>query len=59
MGDDGQYYVAVPQLCVLLSVPLKNASRELKALLGANFSFLQARTTLNSKAVNVLTIAAP
>jgi hypothetical protein len=57
MGEDGQYYVGVPQLCVLLSIPTKNAAKALRVVLGEGFQFLQARTSLHPKAVNALTIA--
>lgn len=57
MLPDGTYAVAVPQVADLFSIPNKNASRDFKALLGKDFSFLKTKSELNSKEVNILTIA--
>ena len=49
--QDGTYAIAVPQICSIFQFDTNQASRDLKAILGAGFQFLKARTTLNSKAV--------
>ena len=54
--QDGTYAIAVPQICSIFSFLIKNATRDIKAILGADFQFLKARTTLNSKAVNCVTL---
>jgi len=56
MGDDGNFYVAVPQISERFQILNKNAARHFKSLLGGNFQFLKARTELNPKAVNVLSV---
>lgn len=57
LGSDGNFYVAVPQAAEVFSFPIKHASRDFKALLGKDFQFpIKAKTELNSKAVNIITI---
>ncbi|NER90342.1 hypothetical protein [Moorena sp. SIO3A2] len=48
------YAVALPQICVFFSILNKNASRDVKALMGKGFSFLKLKTSLHSKAVNAM-----
>ncbi len=55
--ETGQYAIAVPQVCRLFPVPPKNSTRTLQRILNKSsreYSFLRAKTELNSKAVNVL-----
>jgi len=54
--DNGEYAIAVSQICSIFSFLIKNASRDLKAILDEDFSFLKARTTLHPKAVNCVTL---
>ena len=54
--QDGTYAIAVPQICSIFQFPIKNATRDIKAILGAGFQFLKARTTLHPKAVNCVTL---
>ena len=53
--SDGSFGIAVSQVAQLFAVPLKNASKDFKALLGQDSPYIQAKTSLNTKAVDVLT----
>jgi hypothetical protein len=54
MSEEGEFGVAVPQLCSLFQFDKNQASRTFKSILGNDFQFLKWRTTLNPKAVNVI-----
>ena len=56
--QDGTYAIAVPQICSIFQFPIKNATRDIKAILGKDSPFLKARTTLNSQPVNCVTLLA-
>lgn len=56
MLPDGSFAVAVPQIASLLQFLNKNASRDLKALMGEGFQFLKAKSELNPKPVNIVTL---
>lgn len=56
MTEDGLEWVSVPQICSLFQFPIKHASRDIKVLLGESFQFPKMRTTLNPKAVNVVSL---
>lgn len=56
MLPNGDFAVAVPQVCEIFSFLNKNASRDIKSLLGDSFQFLKTKSDLNSKAVNILTL---
>lgn len=56
MLPNGDFAVAVPQVAELFSVPQKNSARDFKALLGKDSPFLTAKSELNSKAVNILSL---
>jgi len=54
MLDSSTFGIAVSQICTIFSFDKNQASRDLKAILGKDFSFAKWISTLNSKAVNVL-----
>jgi hypothetical protein len=56
MFEDGSFAVAIPQAAGLFSVRQDNAQRDFKALLGKGFQFVKAKTELNPKAVNCISL---
>jgi hypothetical protein len=54
--DNGEYAVAVSQICSIFQLSKVHASRDIKAILGEDFQLSKARTTLNPKAVNCVTL---
>jgi hypothetical protein len=54
MLDDGTFGIAIPQVCTLFQIPIKHASRDIKALLHGDFQFPKWCSKLHPKAVNVL-----
>ena len=56
MLPDGSFAVAVPQIAALFNLYIPQASRDLKALMGKDFSFTKTVSELNSKAVNTVTL---
>lgn len=56
MLPDGSYQIGVSQLSALLQFPNKNASREVKGILGKGFQFLKTASELHPKKVNTLTL---
>lgn len=57
MLPNGDFAIAVPQVAELFSIPQKNSSRDFKALLGNNFSFLTTKSELHSNPVNILSLS--
>lgn len=51
-----EFYVGIPQIAEQFSIPIKHASRDIKAMMGAGFTFPQATTKLHSRLVNVVTL---
>lgn len=58
MDEVGDYYVAIPQISELFSIPIKHASRDIKALLGKAFSIPKFKTPLHSGEVNAVPLEA-
>lgn len=57
MDEIGDYYVAIPQIAELFSIPIKHASRDIKALLGKeDVEFIKLKTELHSGEVNAITL---
>lgn len=54
MDESKTFAVGLPQVCSLFQILSKNASRDIKALLGNDFQFLKYKTELHPKAVNAL-----
>lgn len=54
MAEDGTFGIAYPQLADYNLVPQKNASRDVKALMGNSFSFLKWRAQGTKPLVNVI-----
>jgi hypothetical protein len=54
MFENGDFGIAVPQICSIFQIERNQASKGIKALLGKGFQFDKVRTTLHPKAVNVL-----
>jgi hypothetical protein len=53
---DGSYGIGISQIASVFSFLNKNMSREVKALLGNDISFLKTKSELNSKDVNYITL---
>lgn len=54
MDEKGNYFVGVPQVAETFSIPIKHASRDLKALSGKEISIPKFKTPLHSGEVNAL-----
>lgn len=53
----GTFYVAVTQIADQFHFDRIQASRDIKAMMGASFQFVKAKTKLHPKAVNVVSLA--
>jgi len=56
MTQSGEFFVAVSQISDLFSIPNKNVSRDVKALLGNDFQFYKIASELNPKPVNAISL---
>lgn len=56
MMPNGDFAIAVPQIAELFQFDTNQASRTLKPLLGSGFKFDTAKSELNSKPVNILSL---
>ena len=54
MDENGKYYVAVPQIADRFQLAKNQASRDIKALLKADFQFDKLKSPLNPKGVNAI-----
>lgn len=54
MTEDESFYVGVPQICTLFSIPTKHASRDFKVLLGKDCLIPKLKTPLHSNPVNAI-----
>lgn len=54
--SNGDYAVAVPQICEFFQFAKNQASRDFKAILGKDFSFDKCTSELNFKAVNIVNL---
>jgi hypothetical protein len=54
MSDDGNFYIAIPQIAERFNVPQKNASRDFKALMGEGFTFLKMSVHGTKVTVNAM-----
>ena len=54
MTEDEYFYVGVPQVCTLFSIPTKHASRDFKTLLGKDCAIPKLKTPLHSNPVNAI-----
>ncbi len=57
MMPNGTYRVAVSQIANLNLIPHKNASRDLKTLLGKGFTLLPVKSAIHPKAVNTVSVS--
>jgi hypothetical protein len=56
VGNKPEFFVAVSQISKLFQFDKNQASRDFKALLGEGFQFDKAKTELNPKAVNIISL---
>jgi len=56
MLPNGDFAIAVPQVAELFQFDTNQASRSIKSLLGKDFQFDTAKSELNPKAVNILSL---
>lgn len=56
-SEDGQFYVAVPQICDQFSLSKAHASRDLKTVFGKEIPLTKLKTKLHSDPVNCLPLS--